>query len=207
MKGQEKKEKNKFSVILSNLLKKPILYIVVGVVLLGTLTIGITTVVSNESKTTKIGFKDIGELATQSAYTTVVNVEEVSRNILGIQIPFTESKYIYSYDVEVKAGIDFAEIEWEQKGKTIEVKLPEIKVLSSSLDLESFKVYHESNSAFSNIKLNKHNDALKQLQKEAEKEAISNGILEEAKENAEKIVTEFFGQEYSSKEYKIKFIK
>lgn len=206
MKEQEKK-KYKFRTVLSIFFKRPIFYVLIGFLIFGGLTIGITTVVSNESKTTKIDFKDIGELATQSAYTTVVNVEEASRNLLGIQIPFTESKYIYSYDVEVKAGIDFADIEWKEEGKNIEVKLPEIKILSSSLDIDSFKVYHENKSAFSNIKLTSHNDALKQLQKEAEKEAVSNGLLEEAGKNAEKIITEFFEQEFSPKEYRIKFVK
>ena len=191
MKEQEKK-KYKFRTVLSIFFKRPIFYVLIGFLIFGGLTIGITTVVSNESKTTKIDFKDIGELATQSAYTTVVNVEEASRNLLGIQIPFTESKYIYSYDVEVKAGIDFADIEWKEEGKNIEVKLPEIKILSSSLDIDSFKVYHENKSAFSNIKLTSHNDALKQLQKEAEKEAVSNGLLEEAGKNAEKIINSVF---------------
>ena len=116
MKEQEKK-KYKFRTVLSIFFKRPIFYVLIGFLIFGGLTIGITTVVSNESKTTKIDFKDIGELATQSAYTTVVNVEEASRNLLGIQIPFTESKYIYSYDVEVKAGIDFADIEWKEEGK------------------------------------------------------------------------------------------
>ena len=39
---------------------------------------------------------------------------KATRNLFGMEIPFTESKYIYSYDVEVKAGIDFADIEWKE---------------------------------------------------------------------------------------------
>lgn len=62
---------------------------------------------SHSSKTTRLGFEDIGEMATQAAYTTQVNVTEGSRVLWGVTIPFTQSKYIYSYDVTIKAGIDF----------------------------------------------------------------------------------------------------
>lgn len=49
----------------------------------------------NDSKTLEIGFENIGELVTQSVYCTEVNVIEASRELWGIEIPFTQSKYIY----------------------------------------------------------------------------------------------------------------
>ena len=91
--------------------------------------IGLRKTIFSDSQTTKIGFEDIGELATQSAYCTQVNVTDSSRELFGAKIPFTQSKYIYSYDVVVKAGFDFEEIEWSKNDKTIEVKLPEAKIL------------------------------------------------------------------------------
>ena len=79
---------------------------------------GMKALLSSESKTTKIGFENIGELATQSAYCTQVNVTDASREFNGVTIPFTQSKYVYSYDFVIKAGFDFGEIEWEKKGKS-----------------------------------------------------------------------------------------
>ena len=114
-----------------------------------------------ESKTTKIGFEDIGELATQSAYCTEVNVTEAAREFFGVEIPFTESKYIYSYDIVIKAGFNFEEIEWKLNDHRIEVKLPETKILSSEIDLDSFKLYHEDESIFRQITMNENNEALK----------------------------------------------
>ena len=61
--------------------------------------LGIRSVVLSESKSTKLGFENIGELATQTAYCTSVNVTEGSRELFGVTIPFTQSKYIYSYDI------------------------------------------------------------------------------------------------------------
>ena len=43
----------------------------------------------------------------------------------------------------IKAGYDFKDIKWSEKGDKIEVTLPEVKVLSNEIDLDSFKVYHE----------------------------------------------------------------
>ena len=61
------------------------------------------------------------------------------KELFGADIPFTNSKYIYSYGITIKAGFDFNEIEWNEKGNTIEVKLPEVKILSSEIDQDSSK--------------------------------------------------------------------
>ena len=73
--------------------------------------------------------------------------------------------------------------------------------------MDSCKIYHEDESIFRQITLSENNKALAELKKNAEKDAISNGLLENAYENAEKILTLFFEKEYDLKEYKIKFIK
>ena len=158
-----------------------------------------------ESRTTKLGFEDIGELATQTAYCTEVNVTEAARELFGMTIPFTQSKYIYSYDIQIKAGLDFEEIEWEVNGSTIEVRLPETKILSSEIDLDSFKVYLEDESIYREITLEENNEALKSMKQSAEDDAVANGLLENARSNAETILTGFFGNVYDMDEYEIVF--
>lgn len=125
--------------------------------------------------------------------------------MFGIQIPFTQSKYIYSMDFEIKAGIDFGDIDWDLKDKIIEVRLPEARILSSEMKQDSFQVYHEEESIFRQIRLEEINDGFEDMQKQAEKDAVSNGLLENAKSNAEMILKEFFAKEYDLKEYKITF--
>lgn len=153
----------------------------------------------------KLKLEDIGELATQSAYCTEVAVIEDPREMLGIKIPFTQSKYIYSYDIRIKAGYNFEDIKWKEKNKTIEIKLPEAKILSSELDTESLKVYHEDESIFSQITLKENNEAMKKMQENAEKNAEKNGLLDEACNNAEVLLKDFFAKEYDLNEYKIVF--
>ena len=152
-----------------------------------------------------MGFEDIGELATQTAYCTELNVTEAARELFGMTIPFTQSKYIYSYDIQIKAGLDFEEIEWEVNGSTIEVRLPETKILSSEIDLDSFKVYLEDESIYREITLEENNEALKSMKQSAEDDAVANGLLENARSNAETILTGFFGNVYDMDEYEIVF--
>lgn len=205
----ENKEKKKNDGGIAYLVKANLLgKILAGVVILGVIAavvIGMRKVVFSESQTTKIGFENIGELATQSSYCTQVNVTDSSKKLFGASIPFTNSKYIYSYGVTIKAGYDFNEIDWEEKGKTIEIKLPEIKILSSEINQDSFKVYHEDESVFNQITLTENNEALVKLKEQAENEAIESGLFENARTNAETILTSFFGSVYDLNEYEIVF--
>lgn len=160
-----------------------------------------------QSKTTDMGFKNIGELATQNSYCTQVGVIDEKIEIWGIKIPFTQSKYIYSYDVIIKAGIDFEEIDWNIDNNIIVVELPKAKILSNEIIENSFKIYHEQESIFTQISLEETSKAREQLKKEAENTAINNGIYENALKNAKTMLTAFFEAEYDMNKYKIKFVE
>ena len=163
--------------------------------------------VSRDGQTVKLKLDNIGELATQVAYCTEVESVKNSQTIFGKEIPFTESKQIYSYNVEVKAGYDFSKIEYtvDKKSKEIKVTLPEVKILSTKLDTDSFKIYDEQNSIFSSIDLDSHNKALSDMTTRAENDAIENGIYTEACENAETLLKGFFASEYDLNTYTITF--
>ena len=163
----------------------------------------------SESKTTRIGFENIGQMVTQAAYCTEMNVTKDSRKLFGMTIPFTQSEYIYSYDVEVRAGLDFSQIEWsvDEDNSTIQVRLPQVQILSSEINTDTFKVYHEEESIFSPISMEEHNASMKELEKTARKDAIANGLLDNAYENAKKMLQAFLEQSYDSKRYTIVFSK
>ena len=192
------KEKNKKGLSIAKVyLSKQILIILCIVAVVLVAWFGTRKVVSIDNKTTKLGFENIGELATQEAYCTEVNVTDESKQLFGIDIPFTQSKYIYSYDVNVKAGIDFDQIDWSVKAK----------ILSCELNKDSFKVYHEQESIFTKITLKDNNEAMSKLKENAKKDAESNGLLENAEKNAKTIIKGFIEKVYDSSEYEIKFVE
>lgn len=164
----------------------------------------------SDEKITEIGFENIGELATQSVTTTTIRVETKDLKLFNVSIPLTQSKYIYTYNTTIKAGINFSDVKW-QLGDTddtshnIYVDIPEVKTLSADIDLDSFKVLHEENNIFSPITLTEHNDSLIQLRENALSDAINSGLYDRALDNAKTILTSFISQVYPSNEYSIIF--
>lgn len=160
-----------------------------------------------ESKATQLGFKDIGELATQSAIVTVVHATDEPRKIFGTAVPLTRSTFIYSYDMDIKAGFDFEKIEWtaNDETKTISVVLPEAEVLSETIVEGSFKQYYEANNIFNPLSMEMTDEALMQMMKEAKEKAIENGLLENARSNAEQILKPFFANAYDMSQYTLTF--
>ncbi|SFU56153.1 Protein of unknown function [Clostridium sp. DSM 8431] len=186
-------------------LKKPMVIIVIVLITIIAVAIGLRESILFKSKTTKLGFEDIGELATQSSYCTELGVIDDSRKLFGVKIPFTQTKYIYSYDVVVKAGLNFNDIEWTKNENKIEVKLPEVKVLSTEINLDSFKVYHEDESIFNQVTLEENNEEIKKLKERATEDAIANGLLDNARNNAEVILKGFFSKADDLKNCEISF--
>ncbi len=155
------------------------------------------SVITNQTKTTKLGLENVGELVTQTAYLTIVQDTEEYREFFDLfEIPFTQSRQIFSYDIQVDASVDFSKITYEIDGnkdnQKIKVKLPHAKIYKSSIDNESLKIYLDEESLFSRIDLSEHNEAMKQLTEQGIKDAEANGLLKAGDENAKKLIETFF---------------
>ena len=86
------------------------------------------------------------------------------------------------------------------------MRLPKVKITGNQIDEDSFKVYHEAESIFRRISLQENNKELNKLKKNAEKDAISNGLYENARSNAETILKGFFSKKFNLDEYTIMFV-
>lgn len=186
-------------------LKNIVLIALVVVLAITVVGLGFKVSHTTESKTTKLGFEDIGEFATQSAYCTEVSATANARKLFGHNLPFTQSNIVFSYDVVIKAGYDFSAITWDVHDTTITVKLPEVKVLSCEVKEDSFKKYVEDESIFTPFTLDDNNNAMKALKETAQTDAIANGLYENARSNAETMLTTFFSSAYDMDQYTIKF--
>lgn len=160
------------------------------------------------TKPTSLGLKDIGELATQAGYFTTVQTIDKSRNVFNFVIPGTQSRYVYSYDGIIKAGIDFKDIELEVNDieHLITVRFPEFRILSTEIDNDSFILYNDGVNPFTTLKMEDVNKANAELKKTAQESAIKNGILENARTNAEALVRCFLASFYDLTVYKIEFL-
>ncbi len=202
---KDKKARGKILPWLARFMTKKVIIILLVAVVVLAVGIGVSTSYQTDSKITKLGFEDIGELATQTARSSTVYVQDADRKLFDISIPFTQTKYIYSYDTVIRAGFDFGDIKWsvDEEKKEIILILPEARVLSAELDLESFKVYHEQKSVFTNVSLAQDNEARIKLRDDAQKAAIDNGLLENATDNAKVLLEAFIGKVYNLEEYSV----
>lgn len=156
-----------------------------------------------KSNVSALGLKDIGELATQSGFFTEVNVIDDAKKFFEWNIPFTSSKYVFSYDGVIKAGIDFAEIELSvsEEDKTVNIKMPESRILSRELKEDSLEIYDERQSVFTPLTLTDIQESRLEMLEELEQTAKENGLLDQANENAKVLVTGFLAALYSPAEY------
>lgn len=184
-----------------------VVILVVAVLIIGSYITanGLIREASSESDTVEIGFEDIGKLVTQSAYCKEVNTTDSAKSLFGFTLPLTQSTYIYSYGVEIQAGYDFSAITWSLEDTTIKVTLPEPEVINCEIDLDSFQIYYEKESVFNDISLEENNEALQQLKASAQESAIADGLMDNARTNAETILTAFFGNVYDLDEYELDF--
>ena len=83
--------------------------------------------------------------------------------------------------------------------------MPEAIIISAEINPESFEVYHEKESAFNQINLKDNNEALIKLREDALNTAIDNGLLENARANAEVLITAFLRSDYPQDKYVIEF--
>lgn len=161
---------------------------------------------TEHTKTTKLGFEDVGELVTQTCYVTVLEDSKVNRDFFNLfVIPFTESRQIFSYDFEVDASINFSEITYDvvKEEKKIVITVPNAKIYKTRMNTKSLKVYLDTDNLFSRIDLNKHNDVLKVMEKQATEDCKANNILDAANQNAQTLISGFVKSNNDYKDYNI----
>ena len=173
-----------------------------------TCMVGVVTTFNQKFKVTDLGLKDMSELVTQTCTVTVI--QDSKKNLTFFKdhkIPLTESRQIFSYDFDVDASIKFNKITFDvdNKNKTITFNLPHANVYKTTIILDSFNYYYESDSLFTEIDLSENNDAKKQMAIEAEEKCIKNKLLENADKNAEELLKGLVKSNSKIKDYKVLF--
>lgn len=160
-----------------------------------------------KSNMTEFGMKDIGELATQSGYFTIVNVLDDSVKLWDWNVPLTSSRYIFSYDGVAKAGVDFAEIDYSvsESKHEIEISLPQARLLNVEIDENSLEIYDEHKNIFTPLSLEDVKQSRITMIDEIKERAVANGLLEQANANAKMLIRGFISGQYDLSLYTIKF--
>ena len=136
------------------------------------------------------------------SYTNMGQFEN-SNKFYGYDIPFTQKKFIVSYDGMISCGVDLEKMDVKVSEKTINIKLPKSKILSHEIYEDSLKIFDQKTSIFNPIKVEDYNDFAKNQKKSVEKRAIDKGILIEANKKCEKAIKDIINIDNSLEDYTI----
>ena len=153
--------------------------------------------------------RDIGQLST-TEYTVgkIIKVDDSNYDVTEFEweewtklpkIPqYGDRRILISCKSKVKAGVDFSKIKDEDikvVGTTIEIKLPPAEITSFSMDPRSVRTQMEDLSGYTDpFTEEEKTDFLKQGEEAIKQDLNDYGILEDANDNAEAFLIDFYKQ-------------
>lgn len=122
----------------------------------------------------------------------------------GWDIPFTEKKFIISYEGSIKLGTDLNQASINIKDKDITINIKPAKIISHEIDEDSVKVFDEKTSIFNPIKVEDYSSFSSEQKKKIENSALKKGILEESNKKSIQSIKELFLIDDNLKDYNVK---
>ena len=143
-----------------------------------------------DSSTVMSKISHIQELAlVKHNYTGVIGFKD-NKRILNINIPLTDKYFLLKYNGYLKAGVDFSRIKINVLTDTlVHVSIPKPEIFDTVIDESSVQIYNESDNAFNPIKISDYNEALSREKSVMINDAIKQGILKDATDQAKMVLT------------------
>lgn len=155
------------------------------------------------------GLRDLGFLTTEEYYfTEIVSFSSIRKLFrTDIDLKFTESSYLASYDGTVTAGVDFGKIgvSMDEEARKITVILPAAEIQNVTIDPESFELHSEKQGLGNPISVEDFNTSLVALENNAREKAIARGLLPKAQENARIVIGNFVNSLLAGEGYTVEY--
>lgn len=143
------------------------------------------------SSTLKNSLVSVSELSTMEYNYTHLGSYSDSLELGGFTIPFTQKKFILTYDGTIKAGYDMSKAQVSVNGNDVTITMPKVKVISHEINENSIKVYDQTHNIFNQITVSDFKKFQVSEKKKALKEAISNGLYTKAQSHADEAIKKF----------------
>lgn len=127
-----------------------------------------------------------------------------------IKIPFSKDKTIFTYDGVISAGYNLKslDIDVDNDAKQIIIKLPEARILSHQINMDSFKTYDIKKSIFTSISMGEYSEFVEALKKSQEEKLQKNSeFWNQVELNAEMSIKELLSVNGETNTYTISFKK
>lgn len=144
------------------------------------------------------------ELITTKYNYSKVGRYENSLEINGWSIPLTNKYFILTYEGEAQLGVDLDQADITVTNNKISIQLPDVEVLSNTIDEKSIEVYNESKNVFNPISVNDYKEFAIQQKEAVDEELKQKNIYETARQNTMDAITKLLNMsETIHDQYKI----
>lgn len=121
-------------------------------------------------------------------YTNIVEYDD-KMQVNGMNIPFTNKKFILKYSGYIKAGIDLSTIDVKVKDKdTVVVKMDKAEIFENVISEEDVYFFDEKDSVFNKLSFKDLYSVLIDEKEKMKEEVVQKGILNDAQENGKEII-------------------
>ncbi|MCL2389044.1 MAG: DUF4230 domain-containing protein [Elusimicrobia bacterium] len=138
-------------------------------------------------------------------YTTLISHRD-SLRFGDMGIPFTENRFLYSFDGVIRFGFDGSLINVTENDNIITIQLPPIRVKSHTIKEDSLQVFDQTNNIFNPIRLDTPFRLNAERKIEMEMNARTRGIFDQARQEAKRQLTELLQAFPAINNYTIEFI-
>ena len=188
--------------------KKIILFLTILVMLLILGIVGLWKVAFPKEPVIRTGayleqMKDLSTLATSQAFVKTI-LEKEDNEIFGKEIetniPGTKRKILLVVPGTLTAGVDLStlkedHLKIDEKEKSIHIQLPKADFLQEpSIQFDEVETYSVSGIFRGDVKWEEAYSLMDEAKEVMKKEAVEQGILGKAEENAQKTLKEFYGK-------------
>lgn len=147
-------------------------------------------------------------LITSYYYYTDASTAKYSKDLFGLELPFTTNEIVFTYDGVIGLGVEMSEINYEidEETKTITVELPDIGVLTNNIDFSSFEVPYEKKSIFNDSDFEKYSEMINELKIHEKEKVLSNTeLLKNVEENTKSVLRNFLTAAKATSSYEVRF--
>ncbi len=148
------------------------------------------------------------DLITTRYYYTDADIFEDFKQLLGVQLPFTTNRTVFTYEGVVGLGFDLSAVGIGVDGdrKQITLTIPKLQIVSNEIDPDSFRYYEVTNSVFNQTEMGDITELIAVLRdKTAERVMQDQDLLKQAENNAEQILLGFLRSSALTQAYTVEF--
>lgn len=137
-------------------------------------------------------FNAVAELAVEEyVYSNVGSFDKEGLVLRGFEVPFTGRNFLVSYDGVVRAGVKHADAitaEVDNAAQQLQLTVPQVEVLSSTIDAESVVVHDQSMNPLNQVRVEDVTEFIAEQERSAKDQAVEQGLLDRASDRVEDLL-------------------